>query len=206
MGGERTNAERQRRYIARLKAQAARAPGAPDTGAPVDPDAALVRELAQAKARIAELTAELARLRTPAKTVAASVEWWLTPAQIKRAYRTSGQNYVLANWLRGHKGRVIEVTMCSAFGTDSIEPFEQNLAQWTGVYRIARIVGGRFGPKKDQDLRKQVRALIAVTERALQEQPLAGAWAAPGDVVVYDPRELCYHGVTNARRFRVLAR
>jgi hypothetical protein len=46
-----TNAERQRRYIARLKAQA------------IPDHADLARELAQAKARIAELEAELARTK-----------------------------------------------------------------------------------------------------------------------------------------------
>ena len=44
-----TNAERQRRYIARLKAQA------------IPDHAELARELAQAGARIAELEAKLAR-------------------------------------------------------------------------------------------------------------------------------------------------
>jgi hypothetical protein len=61
MGGDRTNAERQRRYIARLKAQAAKAgvsnaPDAPGT-AKSGVSNALVQELAQAKARIAELEA-----------------------------------------------------------------------------------------------------------------------------------------------------
>jgi hypothetical protein len=46
MGGDRTNAERQRRYIARLKAQAKAG-----------------QELAAAKARITKLEAEVAKLK-----------------------------------------------------------------------------------------------------------------------------------------------
>ena len=52
---DRTNAERQRRYIARLKAQAAKA--GPE-------HAALAKELAQAKTRIAKLEAELSKAKT----------------------------------------------------------------------------------------------------------------------------------------------
>ena len=57
---DKTNAERQRRYIHRLKARAAEAvTNAPGTAAEV---AALRQEqLAQAKARIGELEAKLAR-------------------------------------------------------------------------------------------------------------------------------------------------
>jgi hypothetical protein len=49
---DNTGAERQRRYIARLKTAAANAPNAGEL-------AKLRKELAQAKARIAELTHEL---------------------------------------------------------------------------------------------------------------------------------------------------
>jgi uncharacterized small protein (DUF1192 family) len=63
MGGDRTNAERQRRYIARLKSQAAKAGVSNATAGP--DHAALVQELAQAKALIAELQAEC-RLYGPA--------------------------------------------------------------------------------------------------------------------------------------------
>jgi hypothetical protein len=79
MGGDRTNAERQRRYIARLKAQAAQA-GV--SNAPAGPDhAALVQELAQAKARIVELEQELAA----AKARIAELERELTSERERRA-------------------------------------------------------------------------------------------------------------------------
>jgi hypothetical protein len=55
---DRTNAERQRRYINRLKA-AAKA-GVRNTKS----DTALAKELAQAKARIAALEAELSKAKT----------------------------------------------------------------------------------------------------------------------------------------------
>jgi hypothetical protein len=66
MGGDRTNAERQRRYIARLKAQAAQA-GV--SNAPAGPDPAPL--LASMKAYIAELEARIAELgKAGAATVA----------------------------------------------------------------------------------------------------------------------------------------
>ena len=71
MGGDRTNAERQRRYIARLKARAA-------AGVSNATDATLRQELAQAKQRIADLERRLQaqpkatpRVAMPFQTMAA---------------------------------------------------------------------------------------------------------------------------------------
>jgi hypothetical protein len=47
-----------------------------------------------------------------------------------------------------------------------------------------KIANGSFGLGRNQDLRRQVRALMAVTERALQAQPLESDWKSTG----YDPR------------------
>ena len=55
---DRTNAERQRRYIARLKAQAGLAKGVSDAAVSSN-HAALVKDLARAEARIAELEARI---------------------------------------------------------------------------------------------------------------------------------------------------
>jgi hypothetical protein len=60
---DKTNAERQRRYIAKLKAQAKASVSNATAGRD---HAALAKELAQAKARNAELEGQLARLRKSA--------------------------------------------------------------------------------------------------------------------------------------------
>ena len=101
-------------------------------------------------------------------------------------------HFVLANWLHGHSDQVIEITVASFLGTDPLDPIEQMLARLPGVYRIARITGGSFGRKRE--LRRQVRALMAVTEPALQAEPLGRgnwctrSWCALPGVEVYDPR------------------
>jgi hypothetical protein len=126
------------------------------------------------------------------KSVPAKAPEWWTPAQVKRMSlpKSMEHYFVMANWLRGHEQRVIEVMIAPQFTGDPLDPAEQILAELPGVYRIARIVGGSFGPKRNQDKRPQVRALMAVTERALQEQPLGrGGWSSPGNVVIYDPRK-----------------
>ena len=61
---DRTNAERQRRYIARLKAQAGLMAESERLMPGLASDhVALVKKLAQARAQIAEQVAEIARLR-----------------------------------------------------------------------------------------------------------------------------------------------
>ena len=101
--------------------------------------------------------------------------------------------FVTAKWLRGHSDQVIEITTASFFGTDPLEPGVRLLAEMPGVYRIARIEGGRFG-RQGNDLRRQVRALLAVTECALRTEPLGNggwqpqSWRALEGVEVYDPR------------------
>jgi hypothetical protein len=101
--------------------------------------------------------------------------------------------YVLTQWLRGHEHCVIEVIVFPIFTGDPLDPAEQMLAALPGVYRIARLDrGGKFGRERG-DKRRQVRALMAVNDVALQRQPLGrGAWAAPWaepeGTVIYDPR------------------
>ena len=105
-----------------------------------------------------------------------------------------GNWYVLTRWLRGHEWRAIEIIVFPIFTGTSLDEVEKMLAAVPGVYRIARIVGGSFGRERG-DKRRQVRALMAVNGRALQDQPLGrGGWSSPRgllidqDVVVYDPR------------------
>lgn len=106
-----------------------------------------------------------------------------TPARVERMFRLimpKGMErwFVTAKWLRGHKDQVIEITAAPFFTGDNLDPGEQMLAELPGVYRIARITEGSFG-REGNDLRRQVRALMAVTEHALQKQPLGrGGWAS----------------------------
>ena len=70
-----------------------------------------------------------------------------------------------------------------------------------GVYRIARFDReGKFGRERGEK-RRQVRALMAVSERALQAQPLGrGGWATPWDydhVVLYDPVQWEWRALTS---------
>jgi hypothetical protein len=109
--------------------------------------------------------------------------------------------FVLTRWLRGHEWAVIEVIAAPFFTGDRLDLVEQMLAKLPGVYRIARLDrGGKFGRERG-DKRRQVRALMAVNDVALQRQPLGrGGWAAvenaprwraswePDGTVVYDPR------------------
>ena len=122
---------------------------------------------------------------------------WCTPAQAKHrvegaiAHLPDGSRwwFALTKWLHGHEHRVIEIIVAPIVSNSPLGEAEKMLAALPGVYRIARFDReGRFGRERGEQ-RKQVRALMAVTERALQEQPLGrGGWASPGDVVVYDPR------------------
>jgi hypothetical protein len=123
---------------------------------------------------------------------------WCTPAQAKHRAEGAIQHlpggsrwwFALTKWLHGHEHRVIEIIVAPIVSNSPLGEAEKMLAALPGVYRIARFDReGRFGRERGEQ-RKQVRALMAVTERALQEQPLGrGGWASPGDVVVYDPRD-----------------
>jgi hypothetical protein len=99
--------------------------------------------------------------------------------------------YAMANWLRGHEQAVIEIIVFPFFTGDPLGPAEQMLAALPGVYRIARLDrGGKFG-REQGDKRRQVRALMAVNDVALQRQPLGrGGWghSLTWDTVIYDPR------------------
>ena len=121
---------------------------------------------------------------------------YCTPAQAKGMLRLSALPgsmgwYAMANWLRGYEQRVIEIIVFPIFTGDPLDGAERMLAAVPGVYRIARITGGKFGRERG-DKRRQVRALMAVNDVALQRQPLGrGGWASPWEhehVVVYDPR------------------
>jgi hypothetical protein len=122
---------------------------------------------------------------------------WCTPTQAKHraegaiAHLPGGRGwwFALIRWLHGHEHRVIEIIVAPFVSNSPLDAAEKMLAALPGVYRIARFDReGRFGRERGEQ-RKQVRALMAVTERALQQQPLGrGGWASPGDVVVYDPR------------------
>ena len=97
-----------------------------------------------------------------------SIEW-TTPKQVESRFRffmpKDMRNwFVMAKWLRGHKDRVIEIIAAPIFTGDDLNPGEQLLTELPGVYRIARITEGSFG-REGNDLRRQVRALMAVTEQ-----------------------------------------
>jgi hypothetical protein len=98
--------------------------------------------------------------------------------------------FVLTHWLRGHEWQAIEIIVASFFGGNPLDGAERMLAALPGVYRIARFDHeGPFGRERGEK-RRQVRALMAVNERALQDQPLGrGGWySLTDDIVVYDPR------------------
>jgi hypothetical protein len=134
-----------------------------------------------------------------AKPTAPRLQYY-SPAQARRALEgkvgalpSSIGWFVLTRWLRGYEQSVIEVIVAPFFTGDPLDPAEQMLAAVPGVYRIARLDrGGSFGRERG-DNRRQVRALMALTDVALQRQPLgrggwAAPWAAPDGTVVYDPR------------------
>jgi hypothetical protein len=130
-----------------------------------------------------------------------SVQWYsLTDAKRMLEFEVAALPssmgwFALTRWLRGYEQAVIEVIIAPFFTGDPLEPAEQMLAKLPGVYRIARLDrGGKFGRERG-DKRRQVRALMALNDVALQKQPLgrggwAASWEAPDGTVVYDPRTL----------------
>jgi hypothetical protein len=136
-------------------------------------------------------TTEAAKLTAPGLRF-----YW--PAQAKGVVNLralpggEGHWFVLTRWLRGYEHCVIEVIVASFFGGNPLDAAERMLAAVPGVYRIARFDReGKFGRERGEK-RRQVRALMAVNDVALQRQPLGrGGWSTPWDydhVVVYDPR------------------
>lgn len=84
---------------------------------------------------------------------------------------------VQTGWLRGHEHFAMEITIFP-FATipELLDRAERVLAALPNVYRLTRIMNGRFG--RERDLRWQVRALVAMNALALEHQPLGrGGWA-----------------------------
>ena len=118
---------------------------------------------------------------------------WHTPAQAKRwvqgtLSRVDMGWYVQTDWLRGHEHGVIQIIVFPVTGSTPLDGATQVLAALPGVYRIARIESEGSFSRELGEKRRQVRALMAVTERALQKQPLTGGWTS-ADIVIYDPRK-----------------
>jgi hypothetical protein len=107
-------------------------------------------------------------------------------AQLKRAVEARLSAHipsynlgVLVQWLRGHEQAVAEITAFT-LGPDraALDVMENVLAALPLVYRTVQITEGRFGHQRD--LRRQVRALIALNSIAFARQPLGrGGWAEP---------------------------
>jgi hypothetical protein len=87
----------------------------------------------------------------------------------------------------GHEWAVAEIVAFPIFTGDraALDHMEATLAALPGVYRLARITGGRFGRERG-DLRPQVRALMAMHSLAFERQPLGrGGWAMHDDGVEF---------------------
>jgi hypothetical protein len=121
------------------------------------------------------LASSLAQLKS-------AVEW-----KCKSAGISSGSFYCLTQWLRGHEQAVAEIIVFPVYTGDlaALDTMEATLIALPGVYRVARIMSGKFGRHRG-DLRRQVRALMAMHSIAFERQPLGrGGWAMHDDGVEF---------------------